>query len=235
VNDLSDPLVARLRSNLASVRARVSAAAESVGRHPSEITLVAVSKYVDLPTTEALVAAGATDLGESRPQSLVEKAERLGSVNWHLIGHLQRNKIRRLLPAVRLIHSIDSERLLDALQAECVASNRTVCGLLEVNLTRDSTKTGASLDQLRSWLAARERWPAILLEGVMGMSSFDADPDQARREFAEIRTVRDRLAAESGLELPILSMGMSGDFEQAIREGSTCVRVGSALFEGIGS
>jgi len=231
ISDL--PPIDRLRENLRRVRERIDIAAIAAGRTTDEVRLIAVTKYVDLETTAALVSAGAVDLGESRPQSLWEKASAIPAARWHLIGHLQRNKIRRLLPHIDRIHSLDSRRLLDAIQSEAASRAEPIRGFLEVNLTQDSAKTGTDPQTAAQLLQDRLAWPSIEFVGLMGMASFDADPTAARREFAALRELRDRLAISSGLPLPELSMGMSGDFEAAIAEGATCVRIGSALFEGL--
>ena len=231
---LSDlPPIDRLRENLRRVRERIDSAAVAAGRASEQVRLIAVTKYVDRETTAALVAAGAEDLGESRPQLLWEKASAIPGVRWHLIGHLQRNKIRRVLPHVDCIHSLDSRRLLDAIQSEAESGSAPIRGFLEVNLTQDSAKTGADPQTASQVLQDRDAWPSIEFVGLMGMASLDADESAARREFAALRELRDRLASSSGLPLPELSMGRSGDFEGAIAEGATFVRIGSALFEGL--
>lgn len=227
-------------ANLARVRDQVAAACHRAGRDPAAVTLIGVTKYVDAAAARLVHAAGCHDLAESRPQALWGKAEALADLTppprWHLIGHLQRNKIRRTLAANPLIHSLDSPRLLEALAAECAAAGGVCEALVEVNLAGDPDRTGATEAEAEAIVAAAATRPAIRIRGLMGMASVpDGDPGAARREFARLRELRDRLAATlpGGDALRELSMGMSGDFVEAILEGATMIRIGSALFAGL--
>jgi PLP dependent protein len=226
----------RLQRNLQLIRQEVASAAAEHGRSADEITIVAVSKYVDTETTRALFEAGCTDLGESRPQSLWEKAEALqlspDAVRWHLIGHLQRNKVRRTLRQRPVIHSIDSERLLAAVAEEAVAQGHESTVFLELNISGDDAKTGFRPEQLPALL---QRLPeaGVQVVGLMAMAGRETSPDQARRQFDRLRDLRDRLASESSHPLTELSMGMSSDFREAIAAGASFVRIGSRLFEGV--
>jgi pyridoxal phosphate enzyme (YggS family) len=233
-----DAAVDRCLENLQSVRARVAEACRRAGRGPEAVTIIAVTKYVGAELARALVTAGCLDLAESRPQSLWAKAEALGDLapppRWHLVGHLQRNKVRRTLGVVSLVHSLDSLRLLEACASEAAALDMTCAALVEVNLTGDPGRTGANEAEAEAIVTAAATLPRVELRGLMGMASVpDGDPQAARREFARLREFRDRLAARAGGNLPELSMGMSGDYEAAILEGATMVRIGSALFEGL--
>ena len=203
-----------------------------------DVTLIAVSKYVGLAEIEALLAAGCYELGESRPQDLWQKAESLRDrpVRWHMIGHLQRNKARRTLPLVTLLHAGDSWRLLEAASQTMQPTGRTLEVLIEVNVSGDATKTGLSPDEVEPLLPQIARLPQLRVCGLMAMASW-RDAGQARGDFVRLRALRDRLATCCPPEVSLahLSMGMSGDFEVAIEEGATLVRVGSALFEGVES
>ena len=230
----------RLNLNVAAVRDRIAGACRRAGRDPGTVTLVAVTKYVDAERAALVHDAGCHDLAESRPQSLWGKAAALAGLapppRWHLVGHLQRNKIRRSLSLVALVHSLDSLRLLDALEAEAAAVGSVCHALVEVNLTDDPGRTGASPVDAEAIVAAAATRPHVDVRGLMGMARTpDGAGADARRDFARLREMRDRLAMTSAAGgLPELSMGMSGDLEAAILEGSTMVRVGSALFEGLG-
>jgi PLP dependent protein len=230
-------LFIRLQQNLQSVRGRIGEAARRSGRGPEEVTLVAVTKYVEPETARALCDAGCRALGESRPQELWRKAEALSDlpVQWHLIGHLQRNKIRRTLPSLHMIHSLDSLRLAQAIDDEARLLDQRVPVLLEVNVGGESAKTGLVPDAVEPLLAGLLGFPHLAVRGLMGMAALDGGAAEARRDFAALRNLRDRLVPHcpEGISLHELSMGMSGDFEEAIEEGATIVRVGSALFEGI--
>lgn len=234
------PVLARCRENWWQIGERVAAACTRAGRLPESVCIIGVTKYVGLAETRALLAAGCHHLGESRPQSLWEKAAAIGcgpeaDVHWHLIGHLQRNKVARTLAARPFIHTVDSERLAKALSREAAVGGESVDLLLEINLAGDPGRSGV-LPEAAEVLAERVlALPSLRLQGLMGMASHPEADRDPRQEFAGLRELRDRLATrfpEAGGLLE-LSMGMSGDFEAAIMEGSTMVRIGSALFEGL--
>lgn len=226
-----------IAANVAHIRERIAAAATDARRNPAEIKLVAVSKYVDAATAALLVDAGCRSLGEARPQQLWEKAAapELTGVEWHLIGRLQRNKIRRTLPLVSLIHSVDSERLLAAINDEAAALGMTSRVLLEVNCSGDATKQGFTAEDVRALLPALPNYAHAEVAGLMTMAALDGDDAVAHANFAALHTLRDELAHQTppNVSLKELSMGMSGDFEIAIAEGATIVRIGSSLFEGV--
>ncbi|MGA2035570.1 MAG: YggS family pyridoxal phosphate-dependent enzyme [Thermoguttaceae bacterium] len=245
-------LATRIAENLARVRERMACAAARAGRDAAEITLLAVTKYAGLAEIRALAEAGCREWGESRPQQLWQRAETLADLSprWHLIGHLQRNKVRRTLPLVALIHSVDSLRLVAALDEAAGGlsqfsfdENGTVpfgradaCPplLLEVNVSGEPAKGGLAAADVGPLLERVPQYGRVRVRGLMCMAGLEGDA--ARRDFAALRTLRDRLRPNcpDGLTLDELSMGMSGDYEVAIEEGSTLVRIGSALFEGCG-
>ncbi|MFN5322077.1 MAG: YggS family pyridoxal phosphate-dependent enzyme [Planctomycetota bacterium] len=230
-------LAERLRSNLSRVKSEIAEACLRAGRAPDSVRLVAVTKYVDSAVTSALLAAGATDLGENRPQALVEKAEDLAHLNprWHLIGHLQRNKIRKVLPHVHLLHAGDSWRLLEAVNVAAGELSRPVDVLLEVNVSGDTSKHGFHPQELTGLVPQLDNLGQVRVRGLMGMSGLESSPAEKQVEFARLRMLLERLQAEfpAARQWRELSMGMSDDFPAAIAEGSTMVRVGSALFAGI--
>jgi pyridoxal phosphate enzyme (YggS family) len=231
----------RLGDNLESVRHRIATAARRAGRDPAAITLVAVTKRTPPELIAPLVACGVVDLGENYPQELWRKVEAAAGsglrldrpVRWHLIGHLQRNKARKTLPLVRMIHAVDSLPLLQALDALApdLADPPPVC--LQVNTSHEATKHGWAPDEIPADAEAIAACRRIPIVGLMTMAALGATPAEARASFAQLRTVQAELRARTGLPLPELSMGMSADFEEAILEGATLVRVGSALFEGV--
>ncbi len=156
-------------------------------------------------------------------------------IRWHLVGHLQRNKIRRTLPLAHLIQSVDSRRLLDALNEEAAQLGQSVNVLLEANISGDASKTGLRPDELDPLLADATDWPHVAIRGLMGMASLEGGSEAAQRDFEQLHDLRDNLARNAPPEASLaeLSMGMSGDYEIAIECGATMVRVGSALFEGL--
>ena len=227
-------MIEKLESNLAAVRARIDEAAKKSGRDGSEIRLIAVTKYVDAEITRALFEAGCQDIGESRPQVLWDKAEQLADVdiNWHMIGHLQRNKDKRTIAVAGLIHSVDSLRLMNAIEAAGREASKTVSVLLEVNVSEETAKHGFSAAELASALDHAAGLEHVVVEGLMCMAGLAGNLDDARREFAELRQLAESHLGKtaSNVRLSELSMGMSGDFEAAIEEGATMVRVGRAIF-----
>ncbi len=226
-------LTALLRGRCEAIEARLQAACRRAGRPRGDVTLVAVTKTIPADVAALLPALGIGDLGENRPQQLWHKAAALAApVRWHLIGHLQRNKIERTLPLVHLIHSVDSLRLLTALEEEAARRQLAIPVLLEVNAGQEVSKHGfgsAELPNLGSQLAGLRY---VRIEGLMTMAAFEPDPERCRPAFAALRTLRDRLRVQLGaaVRLEHLSMGMTNDFEVAIEEGATLVRIGTALF-----
>lgn len=241
----SDTIAARLAENLARVRERIARAAARSGRPPEAVQLVGVTKYAPAEVTRALALAGLADLGESRPQSLWDKAAALADlpIRWHLVGHLQRNKVRRTLPLVSLVHSIDSRRLLTAIDEERTLAAETggytsvepLSALLEVNISGDAAKHGFQPAEIEPLLAELPKFRHVRIGGLMAMAALEGGADRARQDFAALRQLRDRLQtlAPAEVSLAELSMGMSDDYEAAIEEGATIVRIGSALFEGV--
>jgi len=224
----------RVVENVAHVRERIAAAARISGRSGDDVTLVAVTKYVGVEEIRGLLAAGCRQLGESRPQQLWQKTELLGdeSIRWHMIGHLQRNKVRRTLPLVSMIQSGDSERIIAAVDRESEQLGRRTPMLIEVNVSGEAAKHGFAPEEVEPLLAALPNFQHVDVRGLMAMASWGTGRDAARADFASLRRLRDRLrgACPDGVSLDELSMGMSGDFDVAVEEGATMVRVGSALF-----
>jgi pyridoxal phosphate enzyme (YggS family) len=228
---------ARLRQNLESVRTRIGEAARRSARPADAVTLVAVTKKWPVEMVRPLVEAGAIDLGENYPQELWKKAEAVAGleapVRWHLIGHLQGNKAKRTLPLVKMIHAVDSLKLLQSLStlAADLAGPPSVC--LQVNTSAEEAKHGWSAEAILVDAEAIAACRKIPIVGLMTMAAWGTDAATARPSFLALRHVRDELRRRTDMALPALSMGMSGDFETAIEEGATLVRVGSALFEGV--
>ncbi len=227
----------RLGENLAAIRERIAAAASRSGRSPASVRLVGVTKYVDASLARLLADGGLCDLGESRPQELWAKAAALADlpVRWHLIGHLQRNKIRRTLPLFALLHSADSLRLLGELDREGMSLGSPAQVLIEVNVSGDAAKHGAKPEELERLLIDAAALPSVRVRGLMTMAALEGGVERARRDFAALRDLRECVRSKAPLEVDLaeLSMGMSGDYEAAIEEGATIVRVGSALFENL--
>lgn len=214
--------------SLATVRARIDAACERVGRDPSGVRLVGVTKGHDADEVRRrLVDRGLLDLGENRVQEWRDKADDLPSeVRWHFVGSLQRNKVKYLAEGgVAMVHSLNSRRLADAMQAQGQRRDHRFEALIEVDVAGEDAKQGVATDEVAPLLRHCRDLSHVEVVGLMAIAPFTADPEQARPYFQELR----RLADE--LDLTERSMGMSGDFEVAIEEGATMVRIGTALFE----
>jgi PLP dependent protein len=242
----------KLSDNLKRIRERMAGACERRGRRPEEVRLVGVTKTVEVDVIRTVVEAGLLDLGESRVQELIRRAgmireqlnrrrtmERADSAppdpSWHMVGHLQRNKVRMLLPWVEVIHSLDSLRLAEEISAEAVRLNRVVPVLMEVNISGEKSKYGLAVGAVPHLAENIRTLPGIRVIGLMTMAPYSENPEDARPHFARLAEVFEDMQTERilGPEFRELSMGMSGDFEVAIEEGATMVRVGSALFEGV--
>ena len=216
------------------VRENITTAAGRVGRSQGEIALVAVSKtHPAAAIREAADETGQELFGESRVQEALVKIPALpGRVRWHFIGHLQSNKIRKALPLFELFHGIDTSAIardINRIAGEMGLYPRV---LLEVNVSGEGTKHGFPPEQLERELDGLLKLPRIHVEGFMTMAPLSTEKEDSRPYFARLRELRDRLAARAGIPLETLSMGMSGDYEIAVEEGATLVRVGSALFGG---
>lgn len=238
-----------LRAAYQQVTARIAAAAARSGRRPGDITLVAVTKSASLEQILSLIEIGHRDLGENRVQQLEERvsavALQLGprtSVRWHMIGHLQRNKVKSIAPLAHLIHSIDSARLAEELNsfaakraaAASEGGSQRIDILLQVNIAEEQQKFGlsaAAAPALAEQIAAQ--WPHLRLRGLMTMAPYSDIAEDSRPVFAQLAALFRRIKEQpwAGGEFNVLSMGMTGDFEVAIEEGATLVRVGRALFE----
>ena len=213
-----------------SVTERLSAVRRSL---PEGVVLVAVSKTHPAELIREAYEAGQRIFGESRPQELKAKAEVLPrDVEWHMIGHLQTNKVRMILPYVKLIHSVDSRRLLECIETEAARIGRTVDVLLEVHVAAEESKTGWEADELESYLLGGEwrQLEHVRLRGVMGIATLTDDQAAVRRNFEELARLRARFAETVGEGFETLSMGMSHDYRLAVSCGSTMVRVGSYIF-----
>jgi pyridoxal phosphate enzyme (YggS family) len=227
----------RLRQNLTDVQGRIAEAAQRSGRSPHDVALVVVTKRHPPERVRPLVEFGVKDFGENYPQELWKKVDQLGDldVRWHLIGHLQGNKAKKTLPMVTMIHSVDSLKLLnqlDALETETAGREfPSVC--LQVNTSDEAAKHGWSPEELLADADAIANVGRVPIVGLMTMAAWGTSSETARPSFVRLRRLREELRSRTGLALEHLSMGMSGDFETAIEEGATLVRIGSALFEGI--
>ena len=231
-------LAERVRANVAAIRERIARAAGRAGRNPAEIDLLPITKAVGPEETAALIEAGVTEVGENRVLDALEKSERMGpaaeKLRWQMVGHLQTNKVRKALTLFDGMHSLDSVRLAEAIEKEMAARrpDEDFPVYVEVNTTEEDAKTGASAEETREILSKLADCPHVIPVGLMTMGPLTGDAEKARGCF---RRLRDLLAELRAADLApegcvSLSMGMSGDFEVAVEEGSSVVRVGTAVF-----
>ncbi len=228
----------RLAERLEAIDERIARACERAGRERSSVTLVAVSKTYPVAHVEAAIAAGVRHFGESRVQELKPKTEVIpgrclgGEIEWHMIGHIQRNKARDVVACADAIHSIDSLRIARELELRADAAGRTIDAFLQVNVSGEASKYGVEPDALDPLLTATGECPHLRIRGLMTLAAPADDPEEVRPQFRRLRSIRDEARQRHPHlgEMDALSMGMSGDFEVAIEEGATHVRIGSALF-----
>ncbi len=239
-----------LADKLDELRERIAAACAKANRDPKEITLVAVTKTAAPEQIREILLLGVGDLGESRVQVLTQRVAQINEffhrqqthgegvlaprLRWHMIGHLQRNKVKSTLQLVDLIHSVDSLRLAEELDTQAAKLKRKINVLLQVNASEESTKSGVAVGAALHLAEQIDSMPNVQLAGLMTMAAFSENPDHARRTFARTREIFEEMRWHriGGPHLRHLSMGMSNDFEPAILEGATIIRIGSLLFGG---
>jgi hypothetical protein len=216
--------------NISRIRERIAAACERAGRKPEEVTLVAITKTVPVPVIREAVTAGITTLGENRVQEAAEKIPKLsGDVSWHLVGHLQTNKVKKALPLFSVIQSVDSLRLTQEIQRHAEASKQTIGVFIEVNTSGESTKFGVEPESALELAKHMAGFPNLKLNGLMTIGALTTQNEIIRGCFRRLRELRDEMSVHHSGFLD-LSMGMTDDFEIAIEEGSTLVRIGRAIF-----
>lgn len=226
-------LVSNILANVEEVRARVAAAARRAGRTPADVTIIAVSKTRTVAEIEEVLAAGLTILGENRVQELQEKWPHLRErAAWHLIGSLQTNKAKPALEMADLIHSLDRDSLADALATHAERRGAPAKALVQVNVSGEASKHGISPGELPAFLRRISERGQVQVLGLMTMAPLTEDPEAARPHFRRLRELAHEMGQLNlpGIRMEHLSMGMSGDYEVAIEEGATLVRIGTALF-----
>jgi pyridoxal phosphate enzyme (YggS family) len=214
-----------------TVQERIRQACSRAGRNPSEVQVVAVTKYVDMETTKLVIDSGITHIGESRVQHAVPKWEQLGDRGtWHFIGHLQRNKAKDIVGRFEYLHALDSLQLASALETRCAAQNVRIKCFIQVNVSGEKTKFGISPVELNDFAMSMANFSHIELVGLMTMAPNTPNREEARPIFRELRHLQRELQSQK-IAVPHLSMGMSQDFEIAVEEGATFVRLGSILVD----
>ena len=222
--------MSEIRDNLLRVMERMEKAARRAGRNPGEVKLVAVSKTVDVERIREAIGAGASILGENYVQEAQKKIEEIGrAVSWHFIGHLQSNKAKVAVRLFDAVHCVDGMALAEELNRRAQQTERKIPVMIEVNLSGETSKFGAEEEKVITLARGILKLEHLSLEGLMTMPPYFDDPEMSRPFFVQLRALKEKLAKE-GIPLKDLSMGMSNDFEVAIEEGATHVRVGTAIF-----
>lgn len=223
-----------IAQNLEYVKARIAESAAAAGRDPDTVRLVVVSKEVPVEKIIQAHEAGADLFGENRVQEARDKIARLGrdGIHWHFIGHLQKNKVKYIFDLFDLIHSVDSAELGEVIHRQSLQRSRITPILIQVNVSGEAAKFGVDPDRLEATLRAVSKMEGVRVKGLMTIPPFDPDPEKSRRYFSRLRELRDRLSRLEieRIALDELSMGMSSDFQVAVEEGATLVRVGTAVF-----
>lgn len=220
-----------IASNLATIEEQLTTACERSGRDRSDVRLIAVSKTKPDELVAEAIGAGHLDFGENKVQELIRRKDTFPDpVRWHLIGHLQKNKIRKALPCSHLVHTIDSMELAERVNHVSEELAIRTGALIQVNISDDPAKFGFPAEELERQLDSLLQLEFVAFSGLMTIPAFDPEPENTRIHFRRLRELRDRLEETEGATLPQLSMGMSHDFTVAIEEGATLVRVGTAIF-----
>jgi pyridoxal phosphate enzyme (YggS family) len=230
--DGNTPASTDIRANLEAVRERIARAADRAGRDPESVTLVGASKKVPTERIRMALEAGLKHIGENFVQEAIPKHEAIGEgATWHFIGHLQRNKVRQILPRFDILESVDSERLAGEIDTRAQQADRQMPVLLQVDVGDEPTKFGVAPEQADELADLINGLDGVALQGLMAMPPMVRELEDARPYFVTLRELRDAIEANHpGMKLPHLSMGMTHDFEVAIEEGATIVRVGTGIF-----
>ena len=220
-----------IESRLNDVKARISAAAKECGRAPEDIKLIAVTKTYPVEAMNEAIRLGVTDIGENKPQEIRDKFDNVSPVNWHLIGHLQTNKVKYIIDRCTLVHSVDSIKLMAEIDRQAQNHNRDIDILIQVNISGEESKSGIAPDELPSLLEYAKNLTNTHVKGLMTIAP-KCDIDEVSRHFSNMKELFDQTARQSyeNVTMTELSMGMSGDFETAIKHGATMVRIGSLIF-----
>lgn len=223
-----------ISDTLDTIRGRIARACERSGRDPGEVTLVAIAKTFPSERIREAVRAGVHDVGENYVQELLQKRDELAGENitWHFVGHLQTNKVKNIAGWISLIHAVDSPDVVREIDRRAAAAGRTIECLIEVNTTGESSKFGLRPDQTAAFVAGLKGFEHVTIGGLMTIGPFLPDPEGSRPMFRRLREIREEIAGMRIPNAPMqrLSMGMTGDFEIAIEEGATLIRIGTAIF-----
>lgn len=222
-----------IKENLDEVKDKIAAAAIKSGRQPEEITLIAVTKTLSIDVINAAMALGITDVGENKVQEVMDKYELVNNEpNWHLIGHLQTNKVKFIIDKVSLIHSVDSLRLAEEISKRCEKAEKIMEILIQINVAEEETKFGIQRDEIFELVEAVSQLPNLKIKGLMTIAPYTDNEEELRKYFREMKDIFETLKKTmyNRTDMTYLSMGMTNDYELAIEEGSNMVRIGTGIF-----
>ena len=221
-----------IRKNLDKVNAQIKETAENCGRSADDVLLVAVSKTRTPEEINIAIDAGVTDIGENKVQEIMDKYDDVKPVKWHMIGHLQRNKVHQVLGKAVLIHSVDSLRLARQIEEEAAKKNMEVDILLEINVAKEESKYGFFMEDAEAAIREISTFPHVHIRGLMTIAPFVKNPEENREVFRTLKKLSVDISAKNinNVNMSVLSMGMTGDYEVAVEEGATMVRVGTGIF-----
>lgn len=222
-----------IAENLQQVKKNIRKACEKVNRDPSEVTLIAVSKTKPVSMLQEAYDEGVRTFGENKVQEIMDKYGQLPQdIEWHMIGHLQRNKVKYIADKAAMIHSLDSLRLAETIEAEAAKHNRVIPVLVEVNVAMEESKFGVSVDEVLPFVQELSKFPHLSVKGLMTIAPFVENPEENRQVFRKLNKLSVDIEEKNinNISMSVLSMGMTGDYQVAIEEGATMVRVGTGIF-----
>ena len=223
-----------IQENLNEIKANIAASCEKAGRKAEDVTILAVTKTIDADRINEAVSLGLRDLGENRVQELMSKYEDIkGDVRWHIIGHLQKNKVKYIADKVCMIHSVESYSLMEEIEKQCSKIDKIMDILIEVNVSGEESKTGIKPTEVLDYVTKAASYPHIRVKGLMTMAPFDAENDELHQIFSKLYEISVDISSKKldNVSMEHLSMGMTNDYPIAVEENSTIVRVGTGLFK----
>lgn len=223
-----------IQENLNEIKANIAASCEKAGRKAEDVTILAVTKTIDADRINEAVSLGLRDLGENRVQELISKYDDIkGDVRWHLIGHLQKNKVKYIADKVCMIHSVESYSLMEEIEKQCSKIDKIMNILIEVNVSGEESKTGIKPSEVLDYVTKASGYPHIRVKGLMTMAPFDAENDELHQIFSKLYEISVDISSKKldNVSMEHLSMGMTNDYPIAVEENSTIVRVGTGLFK----
>ncbi|AOT68437.1 YggS family pyridoxal phosphate-dependent enzyme [Geosporobacter ferrireducens] len=224
--------MSQITDNITDIRQEIADTCKKLGKKPEEVQLIAVTKTIEPERINEAIANGITDIGENKVQEIMDKYTLVSPINWHMIGHLQTNKVKYIIDKVKLIHSLDRISLAEEIQKRAERINRAVDVLVQVNIGQEETKSGIEPDEVYDFVAALRPFSYIQVKGLMTVAPYKEDPEEVRPYFNTMKEVFERIRAKNlpGIEMKYLSMGMTNDYKVAIEEGANIIRVGTAIF-----